>query len=96
MALVHTAFGTSANILSVGGTANGGHGFASDINDQASVDGVEHAQAYYRAARFYNSGEIDSSGDLGKGSATHCYSSDLANRLTGWTDAASACTLDDK
>ncbi|KIW73225.1 hypothetical protein PV04_01359 [Phialophora macrospora] len=78
----------------VAGTANGGHGYASDINAQATVDGVEYAQAYYRAARLYNSGEIDPSGDLGKGSATHCYSSDIANRLTGWTDAPSACTLD--
>jgi len=80
----------------VSGTANGGHGYASDINAQAGVDDVEYAQAYYRAARFYNSGEIDPSGDLGKGSATHCYASDIANRLSGWTNAAKTCTLDDK
>jgi hypothetical protein len=81
-------------LFAVAGTGDDGHGYASDINAQATVDGVEYAQAYYRAARFYNSGEIDPSGDLGKGSATHCYASDIANRLTGWTDAPSACTLD--
>jgi hypothetical protein len=43
----------------------------------------------------YNSGEIDESGDLGKGSATHCYASDMANRLVGWTDSEHGCTLDD-
>ncbi|OCT53794.1 putative exo-beta- -glucanase protein [Cladophialophora carrionii] len=78
----------------VAGTADGGHGYALDINAQATVDGVEYAQAYYRAARLYNSGAIDPSGDLEKGSATHCYASDIANRLTGWTDAPSACTFD--
>ena len=79
----------------VAGTDNG-HGFAAAINDQTSVKGIEYAQAYYRASRMYNSGAIDPSGDLGKGSATHCYSSDMANRLVGWTDSQSGCTLDDK
>src|ERR1700742_3151319 len=37
---------------------------------------------YYQASRMYNSGSIDASGDLGAGIATHCYSSDVANRLT--------------
>ena len=78
------------------GTTNNGHGYVSDLNDQSAVDSVEFAEAHYRAARLYNSGEIDESGDLGKGSATHCYSSDIANRLTGWTDSPKLCTLDDK
>jgi len=78
----------------VAGTA-AGHGFAEDINAQADVVGDEVAEGYYRAARLYNSGAIDESGDLGKGGATHCYASDLANRLVGWTDAAHGCTLDD-
>ncbi|KIY00042.1 uncharacterized protein Z520_04680 [Fonsecaea multimorphosa CBS 102226] len=77
----------------VAGTASG-HGYASDINAQADVADIDYAEGYYRAARLYNSGAIDPSGDLGKGSATHCYASDIANRLTGWTDAPSACTLD--
>ena len=80
----------------VAGTEDDGHGFATDINAQADVKNVGYAEAYYRAARLYNSGAIDDSGDLGKGSATHCYASDLANRLVGWTDSESACTLDDQ
>lgn len=79
--------------FAVGGTDDG-HGFASDINSQSNVNGIEYAMAYYRAARLYNSGAIDPSGDLGKGSATHCYASDIANRLVGWTDSQSQCTLD--
>ena len=78
----------------VAGTDDG-HGFAADINAQSTIDGIEYAEAYYRAARQYNSGAIDPSGDLGQGSATHCYASDIANRLVGWTDSKSACTLDD-
>ena len=50
--------------------------------------------AVYRAARMYNSGSIDPSGYLGAGIATHCYSSDIANRLTGWVLAPYGCTLD--
>ena len=78
----------------VGGT-DAGHGFAPDINQQAEITNIGYAEAYYRAARLYNSGEIDPSGDLGKGSATHCYASDIANRLVGWTDSEHGCTLDD-
>ncbi|KAK5046797.1 hypothetical protein LTR84_007151 [Exophiala bonariae] len=77
----------------VGGTADG-HGFASDINAQKEVKDIEYAEAYYRGARLYNSGAIDDSNDLGKGSATHCYASDIANRLVGWTDSESTCNLD--
>lgn len=46
---------------------------------------------YYTAARAYNSGSVMSS-DLSNGmGATPCYVSDMANRLTGWTFAASGC-----
>jgi hypothetical protein len=78
----------------VAGTEKG-NGLAGAISS-SNEDGVEFAQAYYRAARFYNSGLIDGSGDLEKGTATHCYVSDIANRLVGWVDAKSECTLDDK
>ncbi|KKK15187.1 hypothetical protein P175DRAFT_0484891 [Aspergillus ochraceoroseus IBT 24754] len=47
--------------------------------------------AYYQAARLYNSGSISSTGNLGQGIATHCYVSDIANRLTGWSSGASSC-----
>jgi hypothetical protein len=47
---------------------------------------------FYAAARLYNSGSIDYSNlDDGLGS-TACYVSDIANRLMGWTLAASTCT----
>jgi len=56
--------------------------------DAATGDG---AQKFYQAARMYNSGSIDPSGNLGLGVATHCYSSDIANRLTGWSAGVSKC-----
>ncbi|KAL8934828.1 MAG: hypothetical protein Q9216_005716, partial [Gyalolechia sp. 2 TL-2023] len=34
---------------------------------------VDDVARFYRAARVYNSGSVDPSGDLGKGVATHCY-----------------------
>lgn len=52
------------------------------------------AQAYYEAARKFNSGSIAAGGDLGAGIATHCYASDVANRLMGWVAGGSTCTLD--
>lgn len=47
---------------------------------------------YYKAARIYNSGSIAASGNLGDGIATHCYASDIANRLIGWADGQRACS----
>lgn len=38
---------------------------------------------WYRAARMYNGGSVDASGDLEKGCCTKSYASDIANRLTG-------------
>lgn len=73
-----------------------GHGFAEDINAQKDHVDNEVAEAYYRAARLYNSGAIDPSNDLEKGGAEHCYVSDMANRLMGWTDSQNTCTLDNK
>ncbi|KAK6436164.1 hypothetical protein LTR95_007643 [Oleoguttula sp. CCFEE 5521] len=49
------------------------------------------AQTFYEAARMYNSGSIDPSGNLGLGVATHCYCSDVANRLTGWSQGPTGC-----
>ncbi|KAJ5520454.1 hypothetical protein N7463_000907 [Penicillium fimorum] len=49
------------------------------------------AAKYYKAARTYNSGSIDSSGNLGQGGATHCYASDIANRVRGWAGDMSEC-----
>lgn len=72
-----------------GGTA-GGPGLAQLID---SVGGSD-TSTFYKAARAYNSGFVDASGDLGKGIATHCYASDVANRLKGWVQAPTGCTLD--
>ncbi|CAG8098457.1 unnamed protein product [Penicillium salamii] len=51
----------------------------------------EDATKYYRAARTYNSGSVDSSGNLGQGGATHCYASDIANRVGGWAGDVTDC-----
>lgn len=51
----------------------------------------EDATKYYRAARTYNSGSVDASGNLGQGGATHCYASDIANRVGGWAGDVTDC-----
>lgn len=51
---------------------------------------------YYQAARMYNSGEIDPSEEMERGVATHCYVSDIANRLTGWSTTAKLCNWDNQ
>ncbi|KAI4194160.1 MAG: hypothetical protein LQ350_007927 [Teloschistes chrysophthalmus] len=56
-----------------------------------AVGRLDGASRWYRASRIYNSGSVDASGDLGLGVATHCYASDVANRLTGWTLAEDKC-----
>ncbi|KAL4995222.1 hypothetical protein BDV10DRAFT_175162 [Aspergillus recurvatus] len=53
--------------------------------------GSGDAANFYAAARIYNSGSIAATGNLGQGIATHCYSSDVANRLTGWSTGPSKC-----
>jgi hypothetical protein len=57
-----------------------------------AATGVSDVSKYYKAARIYNSGSVDSSGNLGAGIATHCYASDIANRLLGWVDGGSSCS----
>ena len=56
--------------------------------------GTTDVTSFYKAPRAYNSGAVASSGNLGQGSATHCYASDIANRLLGWTDGPSLCAPD--
>jgi hypothetical protein len=53
--------------------------------------GCDDVSKYYKAARIYNSGSIAADGNLGGGVATHCYCSDIANRLTGWYTGTSKC-----
>lgn len=72
-----------------------GHGIAEDINEQAGYVNGNIAQAYYRAARLYDSGSIDGSNALELARVGEkCYSSDVANLLMGWTDADYKCDLD--
>lgn len=55
---------------------------------------VTDVSKYYRAARIYNGGIGGYNADnLGSGCCTLCYSSDVANRLTGWSTGTSGCTL---
>lgn len=49
------------------------------------------AQKYYQAATIYNSGNLPT--NLDDNTATACYASDIANRLTGWTTAQTQCNL---
>lgn len=51
--------------------------------------GSQDVDKYYKASRIYNSGSIAADGNLNGGIATHCYATDVANRLLGWTDADS-------
>jgi len=63
------------------------------LEQTISQSGATDVSKYYKGARIYNSGSIASSGKLEDGIATHCYSSDIANRLTGWVKAETQCTL---
>ncbi|KAK0763278.1 hypothetical protein N5P37_004265 [Trichoderma harzianum] len=67
-----------------------GDGLANCINQSGRSD----VSAFYRAARIYNSGSISNTGQLQNGIATHCYASDIANRLTGWVNARNGCNCD--
>lgn len=77
----------------VGGTVSG-WGLKQTIANSGATLGS--AASYYRGARVYNSGSVAASGRLEDGIATHCYSSDVANRVLGWTDSISAskCAFD--
>jgi len=49
---------------------------------------------YYQAARMYNSGSVLSKVNLlFDATGTPCYTSDIANRLMGWTTAETACHI---
>lgn len=53
--------------------------------------GTNTDSKYYIAARMYNSGSVAASKNLGDGIATHCYATDIANRLIGWSTGATGC-----
>ncbi|KAK1053582.1 hypothetical protein LTR74_016263 [Friedmanniomyces endolithicus] len=66
-----------------------GDGLEQCLEKQGHTD----VSRWYRAARMYNGGSIDPSGDLGKGCCAACYASDVANRLVGWVDGVRVCSL---
>lgn len=75
---------------------------ADGVTGTSSGDGLKQILAqvggsdvsrYYKAARMYNSGSIAPSGLLEDGIATHCYASDIANRLIGWSQGYSGCKI---
>ena len=59
-----------------GGTSSG-DGLKQGLSGSQAID-------VYKAARIYNSGSLDPTGDLAANGATPCYSSDIANRLIGF------------
>lgn len=69
-----------------------GIGLEFGLSQAIKQSGASDVSKYYKGARIYNSGSIAASGNLGDGIATHCYASDIANRLLGWAgDSASGC-----
>lgn len=68
-----------------------GDGLQQTFAKTSSATGDFGSRATYAAARMYNSGSVDYN-DLNNGfTSTRCYAADVANRLTGWTLAGSAC-----
>ncbi|KAJ6024342.1 hypothetical protein N7540_005139 [Penicillium herquei] len=74
----------------VEGTSSG-DGLKALITQQG---GSSTALSHYQAARCYNSGSVASDGNLGQGVATHCYVSDITNRILGWSSGTSDCDED--
>ncbi|KAM3550806.1 hypothetical protein MY1884_008051 [Beauveria asiatica] len=66
-----------------------GDGLAQILSKVGSSD----VSRYYKAARMYNSGSIAPSGLLEDGGSTHCYASDIANRLIGWSHGPKGCRI---
>lgn len=80
------------------GVGLGGNNLVKALNGASSIKGLgraEEAQAFYRAARMYNSGffSFQKGADLGQDGALECYASDIANRLHGRYLAHNSCWL---
>ena len=69
-----------------GGTSSG-DGLQQGISGDQAID-------VYKAARIYNSGSLDASGNLATNGATPCYASDIANRLIGFLGDSPCQTAD--
>ncbi|KAF2002356.1 hypothetical protein P154DRAFT_409050, partial [Amniculicola lignicola CBS 123094] len=70
-----------------------GAGIGTDFGLKHTIaqSGASGVDKYYKGARIYNSGSLAASGNLGDGIATHCYASDIANRLLGWATSSHLC-----
>ncbi|KEF51450.1 uncharacterized protein A1O9_12367 [Exophiala aquamarina CBS 119918] len=80
------------------GVRLGDNNLVKALNEAGSIPGLgqaEEAQAFYRAARMYNSGffSFTDGADLAQKGAIECYSSDIGNRLLGWYFADYSCFL---
>lgn len=74
----------------VAGTSSG-DGLQQTLAQARGATGDSASRSFYAGARIYNSGSADYS-NLNNGlGSTACYATDVANRLTGWTLAASNC-----
>ncbi|UNI17791.1 hypothetical protein JDV02_004110 [Purpureocillium takamizusanense] len=74
----------------VAGTSSG-DGLQQTLAQASGATGGSGSRSFYAAARLYNSGSADY-GNLNNGlGSTPCYATDVANRLMGWTLAASNC-----
>lgn len=84
---------TKCDQQTVEGMVDEGAGLNADFGLQQAMaqSGASDDSKYYKGARIYNSGSLPASGNLGDGIATHCYASDIANRLVGWVSSASTC-----
>lgn len=65
--------------------------YGDGLKQTMAQTGATGCQAYYGAAVIYNSGNLPA--NLDDNTATPCYASDVANRLMGWTQGLSGCTL---
>lgn len=70
-----------------------GPGLLQNYRTAGTMSPVSDAARYYITSRIYNSGSYVQN-NLGCGVATHCYVSDVANRLRGWAGDSSPCNSD--
>lgn len=66
-------------------------GLTQAIDQAVTKYGAKGVDKYFKGMRIYNSGSLPASGNLGQGIATHCYASDIANRLMGWASEDKVC-----
>ncbi|KAJ4360246.1 uncharacterized protein N0V89_000806 [Didymosphaeria variabile] len=83
--VVPCPYDTIKGMLEDGAGLNGDVG----LKEGLAQAGGDDVSKFYKASRIYNSGSIAGDGNLNGGIATHCYATDVANRLIGWTDADS-------